>query len=408
MNNIETIFVLFILVVLSAFFSATETAYNSLSIAKIKALAENNKKARMVLKLSDDYNKLLSTVLVGNNIVNIALASISTVFFINFFENSGATISTVVTTIVVLIFGEITPKSLAKESPEKFALFAAPLINFLELVFSPLNYLFALWKKLLSKAVSNDDRSMTEEEFINIVDEAEMNGEIGEQESELIKSALELNEQNAADIATPRVDISAIPVSSSREEADAIFSDTRYSRLPVYDETIDNIVGVVHQIDFYREKDKNISDLYKKSLFVPKTIKIGLLLRKMQKEKCHMAVVTDEYGGTYGIVTMEDILEELVGEIWDEHDEIEVDYQKGENGLYSVSGSADPEEIFDILGINKEIKFATVSGWVMDELDKIPEINDSFESDGFLITVTSIDGMRVETINIEQIEKKDI
>lgn len=404
MTDFETIVLLLFLVLLSSFFSATETAFSSLSTAKMKTLCDSNKKAKLVLKLSEDYNKLLTTILVGNNVVNIALASISTVLFIKYFGDSGATFSTVTTTIVVLIFGEITPKSLAKESPEKFSLFAAPIINFLEIVFTPINYVFSLWKNLLSKSFHNsEDRSMTEEEFKTIVDEAELNGEIGKQESELIKSALELNEQDAADIATPRVDISAISIHSNREEVVKTFSDTRYSRLPVYEDNIDNIVGVIHQIDFYREKDKKISEICRKPLFVPKTIKIGHLLAEMQKEKHHMAVVTDEYGGTYGIVTMEDILEELVGEIWDEHDDIEVNYQSNENGLYVVSGNADPEEIFEILGINKEIKFATVSGWVMDELNKIPEVNDSFESDGFVITVTSIEGMRVETIKIEKI-----
>lgn len=410
MDDIGTILLMLFLVMMSGFFSATETAFSSVSTTKMRILADHgNKSAALVLKLLENYDKLLSTILVGNNIVNIALASIATVWFVGKIGNSGATVSTVVTTVVVLIFGEITPKSLAKESPEGFSRFAAPIINVLSILLTPVNALFGLWKKLVSHVVKNkEDRSLTEEELLTIVEEVEQNGGIGEQEGELIRSALELNENCAADIATPRVDVTAIPSDAKAEEIASVFAESGYSRLPVYDETLDDIVGVLHQTDFFREKEKAdyaLSALMKKPIFVPESIKLGALLKLLQKEKCHMAVVSDEYGGTLGIVTMEDILEELVGEIWDEHDEVEEDFEATGDGSYTVSGTADPEELLETLGFDEEIRYATVGGWVMDELDKVPEVGDSFDYKGFRIEVTAVDGMRADTVKIEKIEE---
>lgn len=412
MDTVTTILVMFFLITMSAFFSATETSFSSLSLTKIKLSAEQgNKKSKLILKLLEDYDKLLTTILVGNNIVNIGLSSIGTVWFINLIGNSGATVSTIVVTIVVLIFGEITPKSLAKESPESFASFSAPIINFIKIILTPVNWLFSQWKKLVSKAFKNkDDRTLTEEELLSLVEEVEKSGGIGEQESELIKNAMELNENDVADIATPRVDVAAIPIDASKDEISAVFAESGYSRLPVYEESIDSIVGIIHQNDFYREINNpaiNIDDVMKKPLFVPQTLKIGALLKLLQREKCHMAVVSDEYGGTYGIVTMEDVLEELVGEIWDEHDEVEEDFTQISDGVYTVAGSADPEETLENLGIEKEIDYATMGGWVMDELNKVPEVGDSFDCDGYTVTVTAVDGMRAETIEIKKDSPKE-
>lgn len=412
MNNTTTIIIMLMLVTMSAFFSATETAFSSLSLTKIKTSAEQgNKKSALILKLLEDYDKLLSTILVGNNIVNIGLSSIATVWFIDLIGSSGATVSTIVITIIVLIFGEITPKSLAKESPESFASFSAPIINFIRIILTPVNWLFSQWKKLVSKAFKNkDDRTLTEEELLSLVEEVEHSGGIGEQESELIKNAMELNENDAADIATPRVDVVAIPVDAAKEEISSVFAESGYSRLPVYEETIDSIIGIIHQNDFYREINNpeiNIGDIMKKPIFVPQTLKIGALLKLLQREKCHMAVVSDEYGGTYGIVTMEDVLEELVGEIWDEHDEVEEDFTKVSDGVYTVAGSADPEETLENLGIDKEVDCATMGGWVMDELNKVPEVGDSFDCEGYTVTVTAVDGMRAETIEIKKDSPKE-
>lgn len=412
MGNIGTIIAMGFLVMMSAYFSATETAFNSLNVTKIKiAVERGDNGAKLILKLLDDYNRLLTTILVGNNIVNIALSSIATVFFIKLVGGDmGATVSTVVITVVVLIFGEITPKSIAKESPEAFARFSAPIINFLAVILTPINFIFAMWKKLVSLVIkSGDEQAVTEEELLSMVDEVEQSGGIGEQESELIRNAMELNENDAADIATPRVDIEAVEKNWTKEEVAEVFVETGYSRLPVYVDSLDNIIGIIHRTDFYNNYEmENIADtMLTKPVFVPKTMKIGALLKLLQKTKCHMAVVTDEYGGTFGIVTMEDILEELVGEIWDEHDEIEEDMSENK-GIYTVSGSMDPEELFEELEMDmEEVPYATLSGWIMDELNKVPEVGDTFNSNGYKFTVETVDGMRVDTAVIEKLEANE-
>ena len=408
MNNIGTIIAMGVLVMMSAYFSATETAFNSLNVTKLKISAEKGDKgAILMLRLVEDYNRLLTTILVGNNIVNIALSAMATVFFIELVGDAGATLSTAVITVVVLIFGEITPKSIAKESPEAFARFSAPIINFLAVILTPINYLFSLWKKLISIIFkSSDEQAVTEEELLSMVDEVEHSGGIGEQEGELIRNAMELNENDCADIATPRVDIEAVEKNWTKEEVAEVFVETGYSRLPVYVDSLDNIIGIIHRTDFYNNYEmENIADtMLTKPVFVPKTMKIGALLKLLQKKKCHMAVVTDEYGGTYGIVTMEDILEELVGEIWDEHDEVEEDMSENK-GIYTVSGSMEPEELFEALEIDiEEVPYATISGWIMDELNKVPEVGDTFENSGYRFTVETVDGMRVDTAIVEKLE----
>ena len=396
-------------IIMSAYFSATETAFNSLNVTKIKIAAERgDKTAQLIIRLLDDYNRLLTTILVGNNIVNIALSSMGTVLFIELLGGDiGATVSTAVITVVVLIFGEITPKSVAKESPESFARFSAPIINFIAIVLTPVNFLFSMWKKLVSMVIkSSDDNTVTEEELLSMVDEVEHSGGIGEQEGELIRNVIELNENDAADIATPRVDIEAVEKNWTKEEVAEVFIETGYSRLPVYVDSLDNIIGIIHRTDFYNNYDKdNIADtMLTEAVFIPRTMKIGALLKLLQKKKCHMAVVTDEYGGTFGIVTMEDILEELVGEIWDEHDEVEEDMSESK-GVYTVSGSMDPEELFEELELKiEDVPYATLSGWIMDELNKVPEAGDTFDCMGYKFTVESVDGMRVDTAVIEKLE----
>lgn len=408
MDNLGMLIPMLICIIMSAYFSATETAFNSLNFTKIKIAAERgDKSAALIIRLLDDYNRLLTTILVGNNIVNIALSSMATVLFIEFLGGElGATVSTAVITVIVLIFCEITPKSIAKESPEAFARFSAPIINFIAIILTPINFLFSMWKKLVSLVVkSGGEQSVTEEELLSMVNEVENSGGIGEQEGELIRNAMELNENDAADIATPRVDIEAVEKNWTKEEVAEVFVESGYSRLPVYVDSLDNIIGIIHRTDFYNNWDKeNIAEtMLTKPVFVPKTIKIGALLKLLQKSKCHMAVVTDEYGGTFGIVTMEDILEELVGEIWDEHDEIEEDMSENK-GIYTVSGSMDPEELFEELEMDiKEVPYATLSGWIMDELNKVPEVGDTFDCKGYRFTVKTVDGMRVDTTVIEKL-----
>lgn len=405
--------VMIALVVMSGYFSATETAFSSLNRIRMKNMAENgNKRAAATLKMADQFDRLLSTILVGNNIVNIALTSIATVLFIKWLGDvSGPTVATVVITVVVLIFGEISPKSLAKENPEKFAMFSAPIMRVLMWILTPINLLFSLWKKLLSKLIRADDTpSITEEELLTIVEEAKEDGGINEEESELIRSAIEFHELEAVDIFTPRVDIEAVQKETDKDTVAAKFSKTGFSRLPVYDETIDDIVGIIHLKDFYVQvyhQGQPLESIIKPAVFITRTMKLKDLLRLLQKEKAHMAVIADEYGGTEGIVTMEDILEELVGEIWDEHDEVVEEFEKLADNTYRIVCSANLEDMFELFAIKRreESDMTTVSGWVMECLGRIPEEGDTFESDGLAVTVTKTDARRVLEIEVIVLEK---
>ena len=393
-------------IVMSAYFSATETAFSSLNRIRVKNMAEKgNKKAQLVMKMSENYDSMLSTILIGNNIVNILSASLATVLFVKWLgDSAGPSVSTAVTTVVVLIFGEVSPKSIAKEMPEKFAMFSAPLLKMLMVILTPFNFLFGLWKKLLSLVIKTDDNhSITEEELLTIVEEAHQEGGIDEQESSLIRSAIEFNELEASDVLTPRIDITAVSTEASKEEIAKVFAETAYSRLPIYGESIDHIVGIIYQKDFHNyiyHTDKDVASIIRPALFVTKSKKIGALLKELQQKKSHIAVVLDEYGGTVGIVTLEDILEELVGEIWDEHDEVTQEVEKVSDTEYFVLGSANVDELFEILGIEEEMDVLTVSGWVMEKLGRIPVENDSFEYQNFDITVVAMDEKRVEKIRI--------
>ena len=407
-GDIITIIVMALLVLMSSYFSATETAFSSLNKTRLKTLSEKgNKRAASTLALSEKYDRLLSTVLIGNNIVNILLASMATVFFIRVMRGNvqtGTTVATVVVTVVVLIFGEISPKSLAKESPENFAMFSTPIIRFFIVILFPLTFLFSLWQKMLTKVFKiKGDRKMTPDELLVLVDEVEEGGAIDADESELLRSAIEFNDQEAEDILTPRVDIEGVSADSTKEEIAQVFTDTGFSRLPVYKDSIDNIIGIVHQKDFYdgpKITDKSLEEIMQEPVFVTPSMKISDLLNKLQQEKSHIAVVTDEYGGTLGIVTMEDILEELVGEIWDEHDEVIEEFTKLDDGSYKIICSADLDEMFELFEIEGESDSNTVSGWVMDELGKIPAEGDQFDYENLHVTVTETDNNRVIAINV--------
>lgn len=391
---------------MSAYFSATETAFSSLNRIRIKNMAEKgNKRAGLVLKLSENYDGLLSTILIGNNIVNIASASLATVIFVKLLgDEAGASISTVVTTIVVLIFGEVSPKSIAKESPEQFAMFSAPFLNAFMVLLTPANYLFKQWKKLLSLLIrTSGDSGITEEELLAIVEEAKQDGGIDEQEGSLIKSAIEFTELEAMDIATPRVDVTGIPVDADREEIAAVFGETGYSRLPVYKDKIDDIIGIIYQKDFYNQVYRGVCGveaIVRPALYVAKSKKINVLLKELQKNKMHIAVVIDEFGGTMGIVTLEDILEELVGEIWDEHDVVVQEIEKISDQEYLVLGNTSVEKLFEELGGEEEFESFTVSGWVMELAERIPEEGDVLYYENMTITVMKMKDRRVEQVRI--------
>lgn len=399
-----------ILVILSAYFSATETAFTSLNRIRVKNMAsEGNKRAELVLKLEENYDKLLTTILIGNNIVNITMTSISTVLFVELFGAYGPTLATVVITIVVLIFGEISPKSIAKESPEHFSMFSAPVIRVLAVVLTPVNFLFSKWKSLLAAVFKlGDDRTITEDELLTMVEEAETIGGIDNEQSELIQNAIEFNELEAWDVLTPRVDMEAIDVELPKEEVAKRFKQTGFSRLPVYEDDIDKIMGVLNQKDFHNYivgTNKNISDYVMPVVFVAGAIKISALLKKMQQMKTHLAIVIDEYGGTEGLVTMEDIIEELVGEIYDEHDAvISQEIIPLQNGSYRVKCNASIAKVFDFFDIEEEMNVQTVNGWVVVQLDKLPKKNDTFQQQIgeklLKVRVTKADDRRALEINL--------
>ncbi len=410
-----TIVVLIILIAFSAYFSATETAFTSLNRIRMKNAANaGSRRAKKVLHLTEHYDKLLSTILIGNNIVNISMTALATLLFVEFYgKELGATIATIVITVVVLIFGEISPKSLAKESPEKFAMFSAPIIEVFIFLLTPVNMFFTLWKKILTKIFKvSKDRTITEDELLIMVEEAENEGGIDEQQSELIQNAIEFSELEAFDVLTPRVDVEAIDLDNTKEEIRELFLETGFSRLPVYDDTIDKIAGVLNQKDFHNyilNSDKNVSEYVKPVVFISGTVKIARLLKKMQKAKTHIAVVVDEYGGTEGIVTMEDIIEELVGEIYDEHDEItSQEIVEQQDGSYRVLCSTNLEKMLEYFSMDDEFSdVMTVNGWVVIELDKIPEPGDSFQYKNLKVRVTKAEERKALEINIIDENKKD-
>ena len=410
MNNGTSLLLMAVLVAFSAYFSATETAFSSLNRTRLRVLAEKgDKRAALASSLSEQYDKMLTSILIGNNIVNIALSSLCTLLFIHLMGDGGATVATAVATVVVLVFGEVTPKSLAKESPERFAMFSAPFLRMVMWVLSPFAWLFSRLKKLVGRVVrSGGERHMTQEELLMLVDEVQQEGGLDKDEHELLRSAIEFTDRDAEDILTHRVDLEAVPADASPEEVARVFGESRFSRLLVYGTDIDDIVGVIHQSDFYADGlqgGKPLSALMTPPLFVPKSIRISVLLRLLQRKKAHIAVVTDGYGGTLGIVTREDILEELVGEIWDEHDEVVEDIRREGAGVWTVSGGADLYRLLDRLGLDgRQVESASVTGWVMERLGRVPEPGDTFAEGPWRITVTAADERRVRQLRVEKAE----
>ena len=412
---------LVILVAFSAFFSASETAFSSLNQIRLKSRAEDGDgSAARVLALSEKYDKLLSTILIGNNIVNIAAASIGTILFTRMLgAERGATVSTIVLTIIVLIFGEVTPKSLAKEMPEKVATAVSPFLVLLMALMTPLTWLFTQWKKLLGHFVhSGEADTITEGELMTMVSEAENDGELTDRESELIRSAIEFDDVEVEEILTPRVDVVAVEDDIPLEELAQTFAESGYSRLPVYHGTIDNIIGVVHEKDFYiarLKKATKIDDLVVPTLYTTGSTQISQLLRTLREQHHHLAVVVDEYGGTEGIITLEDILEELVGEIWDEHDEVTEDFRKQSDGSWLVSGSASVDDLYEELDLPEEedIDSNTVNGLVQEKTCHLPKVGDRFTLGEYDGVVTRTAKRRVTEVRLtpaapaEDAEKDD-
>ncbi len=400
-----------ILILFSAYFSATETAFTSINKIKLKTMAgDGDKKAERVLGLAEKYDKLLTTILIGNNIVNITMTAIATVLFVSLLANNGAAVSTVVITVVVLIFGEITPKNIAKEKPESFAMFSAPVISFFMAVLTPVNFVFTWWKKLITKIFNlNKEDTITDDEILTMVEEAEEGGGIDGERSELIQNAIEFDELTAEEVMTPRPEMVAIEIGCSKKELAKIFEESGFSRVPVYEEEIDKIIGVINQKDFHYHvmgTDKPILDFISPVVFVAETMKIFDLLRKMQQLNTHMAIVIDEYGGTSGLVSMEDIIEELVGEIYDEYDVIvNKEIMPLQNGSYRVQCSANLAKVLDYFEIDEDIsEVNTINGWVAMQLDHLPKKDDRFEhvidDKRLKVRVTKADDRKALEINL--------
>lgn len=406
------------LVLCSTFFSGTETAFSSVNKIKIKNLAaDDNKRAKIVLELTENFDKLITTILVGNTISNIVMTTVATVYGITTWgAKVGPTIATVMVTILVLVFGEISPKIIAREYAEAVSLFLAPFVKGLIIILTPLTFVFMGLKVLLKKMFGrNEEVEFSEDELLTIVEEAEAGGAIGGEQSELIANAIEFNDVEAIDVLTPRVDIVAIEKGTPVAEIKQVFRESGLSRLPVYEDDLDNIIGVLNQKDFYNNNVRNIKEvekLIKPVAYVAETIKAAVLLKKMQAKKTHIAIVVDEYGGTTGLVTLEDIIEEIVGDIYDEHDAVvSNDVRPAGVDTYLVAGGANLEDFFEMFDEEIEADATTINGWVMIELDRIAREGDTFDYESkhkiFHVKVTKSDGRRALMTRIRVEGKTD-
>lgn len=406
--------ILALLIILSAFFSSTETAFSSVNTIRLKHLIQNgSKRAKHTLKLAENFESVLTTILTGNNIVNIASASIATSMFVRFWGDIGVTISTAVMTILVLIFGEITPKTYAKKHAEHYALLMTPILQFFIWVLKPISIVFSGIQILMNKLFKfQEPDAVSEDELLTYVSEVQQEGGINQNEEELIRSVIDFDDLTVEDILTPRVRVIAI---SDHEETKAIiqaFRHSGYSRLPVYDTSIDHIIGTINHKDFYNlvvlEKEP-LMNIINPPVFVTEYMKATDLLALLRENKSHMAIVKDEFGGTIGIVTMEDILEEIVGEIWDEHDTIVESIVKVNDKQYRVKGQADIDIFFETLGLeeDEDMDVATVNGWVVDQFGHIPFIGESFHNGNLSVTVTGADTKKVLEVIVDILDLEE-
>ena len=405
---VESVIIVFCLLC-SAFFSASETAYSALNRNRLRLMAEKgSRRAALAVKLSDDYDSLISGILVGNNLVNIALASAGTVLFVRWLGGgAGPSVSTAAVTLIVLIFGEITPKSIAKDHPEQFAVFAAPLLKAVCVVLTPVNFLFSKWKKLIGKLFGGrDNKNVTQEELLLMLEEVEKEGTIDRSEGELLVKAVEFADSTVGEILTHRTDMEAVGSDWEPERIAAVFTESGLSRLPVYEGDLDHIVGVLNRKDFFTSEGISktpVSELWKQPVFAENGEKLGEVLKLMKKQQSHLCIVVDEYGGTSGLVTMEDILEELVGEIWDEHDEVTEEIKTESDGVWTADGLTKLEDFAERFGLEISSENVSLGGWVMEMLGRVPEAGDYFEYGDYLIRVTETDGHRAAECRIERI-----
>lgn len=404
------VFIIVVLLLFSAIFSASETAYNSVNKARLRSIADDgNKRAIMAIKISDNFDKALTTILIGNNIVNLTASALTTIYVTNRFGIEYVAAGTAIITVIVILFGEIIPKNLANEFPEAFSLFIAYPLNALIVLFTPIVWVLLKIKNFIVRLCGGEDKqpTLTEEELMYIIDEIEDEGVLNEEESDLVKSALEFHDISISEILIPRVNVAAVDIEDSIEEIRDVFLSTHFSRLPVYEKTIDNIVGIIHQknfFDMYLEGRRDINEILQKPLYIFGLTAISEIMREMQKTKNHMAIVVDQYGGTQGIVTMEDIIEELVGEIYDETDEEDTSFVKlEEENEYEVSGDFSIRDFLENIELEDEeieTDCTSIGGLVMESLDHIPEIGETVDCGRFTFKVIDADEQKIERIHI--------
>lgn len=418
MGNWIMYILLVILICLSAFFSASETAFSTVNKIRLRNRADNgNRRAKTALDIAENYDQALSTILIGNNVVNIGSSSIATVLAVNLFGSSGAAISTAVMTVLILIFGEVLPKSLAKENSESFSLAVAGIMHVLMVITYPLVFLFILLKKLakkISSSYGDSSPSVTEEELKYIVESIEEEGVLEEQESELVQHALEFDEKTAQSVLTPRVDMLSIDINDDLETNRKIILRERYSRIPVYEDNVDDIIGILHTRDFLEALVENrpidIRSMLHPAFFIYKTKKLSSLLNDFRRKKIHVALVTDDYGGILGMVTMEDLLEQLVGEIWDEDEEVEQELVALPDGSYEVQGDLNTLDLFDRIDFDArqfDSEYNSVSGWALEMLEHIPEVGESFTYRNLKVTVTEMDDQRITKLRVEFLPEEE-
>lgn len=416
-SNIIMGVVVAVLILLSAFFSATEMSFSIVNKIRIQHNAENgNKKAKKVLYVIEHFDNALTTILICNNIVNLSCSSIATVLCLNIFGDMGSAIATGATTLLVLTFGEVIPKCLAKEHCDSFSMKTAGILRTLMVLLTPFVWVFVKLKSLAIKIAggSEDTPSVTENELKYIVESIEEEGVLEESESEMVRSALDFDEKTAEEILTPRVDVTFINVEDSQDKIKDIIIENRYSRIPVYDETVDNIVGILHTRDYLESladgKAPNLRDIMQTPYFVFRTQQLSKILSSFKRTKIHLAIVTDEYGGTLGIVTMEDLLEEIVGEIWDEDEEIEHSYYKIGKGEFLVNGDIELDDmlaLFDMDEDSIESDSITVGGFILENAGTIPNKRESIESDGFRFTVMEVKNQRIIRVVVKKLDDKE-
>ena len=406
--------VIAILVLLSAFFSATETAFSFVNKIRIQHSVDNgNKKAKNALYVIENFDNALTTILICNNIVNLSCSSIATVLCLNLFGDMGSAIATGATTLLVLTFGEVIPKCLAKEHCDAFTLKTAGLLRVLMFILKPFVFVFLKLKSLALKIAggSEDSPSVTENELKYIVESIEEEGVLEESESEMVRSALDFDEKTAEEILTPRVDVTFINISDSQEKIKDIIIENRYSRIPVYEETVDHIVGIMHTRDYLESladgKAPDLRDIMQTPYFVFRTQQLSKILNAFKRTKIHLAIVTDEYGGTLGIVTMEDLLEEIVGEIWDEDEEIEHNYYKIGKGEFLVNGDIELDDLLALFDMDEdaiESDSVTVGGFILEHAGTIPHKRQSIEADGFRFTVMEVKDQRIIRVVVKKLD----